>query len=60
MIVTDVVRPSERAAALGRLGLSYGVGMVLGPLAGGAIAKLFRSVCVSGLHYAIEAVGTEC
>ncbi|XP_005109387.1 solute carrier family 22 member 18 [Aplysia californica] len=41
MIVTDVCNPKERAAALGKLGLSYGIGMVVGPIAGGLVSKFF-------------------
>ncbi|XP_059143145.1 solute carrier family 22 member 18-like [Physella acuta] len=41
MIVTDVCVPKQRADALGKLGLSYGIGMVIGPVIGGLIAKFF-------------------
>ncbi|KAK6960389.1 solute carrier family 22 member 18 [Biomphalaria glabrata] len=41
MIVTDVCSSKQRADALGKLGISYGVGMVVGPVAGGLIAKYF-------------------
>ena len=39
MIVTDMGEESNRADALGKLGLSYGVGMVVGPFIGGLITK---------------------
>ena len=39
MIVTDLGDSGKRADALGKLGLSYGVGMVLGPMIGGLIVK---------------------
>ncbi|KAK3087813.1 hypothetical protein FSP39_010977 [Pinctada imbricata] len=39
MIVTDMGDESNRADALGKLGLSYGVGMVVGPFIGGLITK---------------------
>jgi predicted MFS family arabinose efflux permease len=49
-----VSSPEERAGSLGRLSLSYGVGMVVGPSLGGLIAKhatnraaLLVSACVS-------------
>ena len=42
MIVTDVCSPSKRADALGKLGISYGVGMVVGPMIGGIVSRLFR------------------
>ncbi|GFR98821.1 solute carrier family 22 member 18 [Elysia marginata] len=41
MIVTDVCSPSKRADALGKLGISYGVGMVVGPMIGGLVSRLF-------------------
>ena len=34
MIVTDLGEEGKRADALGKLGLSYGVGMVIGPFLG--------------------------
>ncbi|XP_041361794.1 solute carrier family 22 member 18-like [Gigantopelta aegis] len=39
MIVTDLGEVHKRADALGKLGMSYGVGMVIGPLVGGLITK---------------------
>lgn len=39
MIVTDLEESGKRADALGKLGLSYGVGMVIGPVVGGLITK---------------------
>lgn len=41
MIVTDVSSENERASALGMLGVSYGVGMVIGPFIGGLVTKYF-------------------
>ncbi|XP_069105931.1 LOW QUALITY PROTEIN: solute carrier family 22 member 18-like [Argopecten irradians] len=41
MIVTDMGDKQQRAASLGMLGLSYGVGMVVGPFIGGLITKMF-------------------
>ncbi|KAK6187074.1 hypothetical protein SNE40_006322 [Patella caerulea] len=41
MIVTDLGDSHQRADAMGKLGLSYGVGMVVGPLIGGIIIKTF-------------------
>ncbi|KAL3889020.1 hypothetical protein ACJMK2_001379 [Sinanodonta woodiana] len=39
MIVTDLGEEGKRADSLGKLGLSYGVGMVVGPAVGGLITK---------------------
>ncbi|XP_002131621.2 solute carrier family 22 member 18 [Ciona intestinalis] len=35
MVITDLTEPSERPDKLGKLGLSYAIGMVLGPVIGG-------------------------
>lgn len=37
MVMTDVSNTQERAGALGKLGVSYGVGMVVGPTVGGYV-----------------------
>ena len=42
MIVTDLGEEGKRADALGKLGLSYGVGMVIGPFLGGLVTKYSR------------------
>jgi len=42
MIVTDLGDESKRADSLGKLGLSYGLGMVVGPFIGGLVSKYFR------------------
>uniref|UniRef100_UPI00398E75E2 solute carrier family 22 member 18 n=1 Tax=Pristiophorus japonicus TaxID=55135 RepID=UPI00398E75E2 len=41
MVVTDLSTESERTGALGKLGLSYGVGMILGSSAGGLLISRF-------------------
>ncbi|KAH3709493.1 solute carrier family 22 member 18-like [Dreissena polymorpha] len=41
MIVTDLGDVGKRADALGKLGISYLIGMVLGPMIGGQITKHF-------------------
>ena len=40
MVMTDVSDSKERAATLGRLGVSYGVGMIVGPIMGGYVTKV--------------------
>ena len=39
MVVTDVCHSTKRAEALGKLGISYGVGMVIGPFVGGLMTR---------------------
>lgn len=41
MVMTDVSGFKERADALGKLGVSYGVGMVIGPTLGGYVTTLY-------------------
>merc|ERR1711872_1139661 len=41
MVVTTLSGEKERAAALARLGFSYGVGMVIGPTLGGLVTSNF-------------------
>ncbi|XP_035660071.1 solute carrier family 22 member 18-like [Branchiostoma floridae] len=41
MIVTDISDEGNRADALGKLGLSYGIGMIVGPFLGGQVTKYF-------------------
>ena len=43
MVMTDVSGSTERADALGKLGVSYGVGMVVGPTVGGYVTSLGAS-----------------
>ncbi|XP_042691838.1 solute carrier family 22 member 18 isoform X2 [Centrocercus urophasianus] len=40
-VITDLTAPSERAAALGRLGLCFGVGIIIGSALGGVISTKF-------------------
>ena len=41
MVMTDVSDFKERATTLGRLGVSYGVGMVVGPVVGGFVTMSY-------------------
>ncbi|XP_042691842.1 solute carrier family 22 member 18 isoform X5 [Centrocercus urophasianus] len=47
-VITDLTAPSERAAALGRLGLCFGVGIIIGSALGGVISTKFGSACMLG------------
>lgn len=53
MVMTDVSGVRERADALGKLGVSYGVGMVVGPTLGGLVTTHFSEQMAAGLAAAI-------
>ena len=38
-VVTDVTPPSERAGGMGVIGAAFGIGMVVGPMLGGGLAR---------------------
>lgn len=40
-VITDVTTPSQRADALGKLGLSFGIGMIIGSVLGGVLSTKF-------------------
>ncbi|NXC44546.1 S22AI protein, partial [Penelope pileata] len=40
-VITDLTAPSQRAAALGRLGLCFGVGIIIGSAVGGILSTKF-------------------
>jgi multidrug resistance protein len=39
-VVTDVTAPAERARGMGLIGAAFGAGMTLGPVLGGALARI--------------------
>ena len=39
MVITDISEPERRADALGKLGVSFAVGMIIGPVLGGQLVK---------------------
>lgn len=41
MVITDLSAPEQRSTALGRLGLCFGVGTILGSLFGGTLSAAF-------------------
>ncbi|PVD32051.1 hypothetical protein C0Q70_07478 [Pomacea canaliculata] len=45
MLVTSVSEKNKRAKALGQIGVSFGVSMIVGPLIGGWLTKLYGSAC---------------
>ena len=53
MVMTDVSGVRERADALGKLGVSYGIGMVVGPTVGGYVTTLQSEQFAAGVAAAI-------
>lgn len=49
MVMTDVSSSQQRADALGKLGVSYGVGMVVGPTIGGYVTTYFSEQFAAGV-----------
>ena len=49
MVMTDVSDSTDRANAIGRLGVSYGVGMVVGPIIGGSVTTLKSEQFAAGV-----------
>ena len=47
-VITDLTAPSERAAALGKLGLCFGVGIIIGSALGGVISTKFGNSSNTG------------
>ncbi|XP_059785842.1 solute carrier family 22 member 18 isoform X2 [Balaenoptera ricei] len=45
MVITDLSAPEERPAALGRLGLCFGVGVIFGSLLGGTLSSTCGIQC---------------
>uniref|UniRef100_F7GQH6 Solute carrier family 22 member 18 n=1 Tax=Callithrix jacchus TaxID=9483 RepID=F7GQH6_CALJA len=45
MVITDLLAPEERPAALGRLGLCFGGGVILGSLLGGTLISAYGIQC---------------
>ncbi|XDA87929.1 hypothetical protein R6Z07F_017610 [Ovis aries] len=45
MVIADLSTPEERPAALGRLGLCFGVGLIFGSLLGGTLSSSFGIQC---------------
>ena len=59
MVMTDVSGSTQRADALGKLGVSYGVGMVVGPTVGGYITS-FGATESQGTHLAASVAAAVC
>ena len=58
MVMTDLTSHKERAVALGKLGFSYGAGVILGPFIGGQISKYFsqKAAMMSAAFFSVFAI----
>lgn len=57
MVITDLTVPAERPAALGRLGLCFGVGMILGSLLGGTLSTTYGIQCPAIVAFVVTFLG---
>ena len=66
MVMTDVSGTVKRADALGKLGVSYGVGMIIGPTVGGFVTTYFNNLLATdenqgvGERYAAALAAAIC
>jgi len=56
--ISDITPENERSAKMGRISLSFGVGVVIGPALGGVISKRFSYSAVAYFAAFISAVNT--
>ncbi|XP_012521039.1 PREDICTED: solute carrier family 22 member 18 [Propithecus coquereli] len=57
MVITDLSEPEERPAALGRLGLCFGIGLILGSLLGGTLSTAFGIECPAVVAFVANLLG---
>ncbi|CAO2584009.1 Solute carrier family 22 member 18 [Lemmus lemmus] len=57
MVITDLTVPAERPAALGRLGLCFGVGVIFGSLLGGTLSTTYGIQCPAIVAFVVTFLG---
>ncbi|XP_006508575.1 solute carrier family 22 member 18 isoform X2 [Mus musculus] len=57
MVITDLTAPTERPAALGRLGLCFGIGIIFGSLLGGTLNTAYGIQCPAILAFVVTLLG---
>lgn len=57
MVITDLTTPAERPAALGRLGLCFGVGVIFGSLLGGTLSTTYGIQCPAIVALVVTLLG---
>ncbi|XP_021066841.1 solute carrier family 22 member 18 [Mus pahari] len=57
MVITDLSAPTERPAALGRLGLCFGIGMIFGSLLGGTLNTAYGIQYPAILAFVVTLLG---
>jgi MFS family permease len=54
--IADITRPEERVKGMGLIGVAFGLGFILGPGIGGALAK----ISIGGRHGAVPCFAAAC
>ncbi|EGW08465.1 Solute carrier family 22 member 18 [Cricetulus griseus] len=57
MVITDLTAPAERPAALGRLGLCFGIGVIFGSLLGGTLNTTYGIQCPAIVALVVTLLG---
>ncbi|KAB1251464.1 Solute carrier family 22 member 18 [Camelus dromedarius] len=57
MVITDLTVPEERPAALGRLGLCFGIGVIVGSLLGGTLSSACGIQCPAIVALVVNLLG---
>ncbi|XP_021489485.1 solute carrier family 22 member 18 isoform X2 [Meriones unguiculatus] len=57
MVIADLTAPAERPAALGRLGLCFGIGMIFGSLLGGTLSTAYGIQCPAIVALVVTLLG---
>ncbi|XP_068922680.1 solute carrier family 22 member 18 isoform X2 [Petaurus breviceps papuanus] len=58
MVITDVTSPADRPGALGKLGLCFGIGIILGSLLGGTLNTKFGVYCPAYVALLVNSICT--
>ncbi|KAM8970020.1 solute carrier family 22 member 18 [Sarcophilus harrisii] len=58
MVITDLTPPADRPGALGKLGLCFGVGVILGSLLGGTMSTKFGLYSPAYVAFVANVLGT--
>ncbi|KFQ87146.1 Solute carrier family 22 member 18, partial [Phoenicopterus ruber ruber] len=59
-VITDLTTPSQRADALGKLGLCFGIGIIIGSALGGVLSTKFGGGCPALPPHAWNSLRVSC